>query len=104
MDEKLLELLVAIISLLSIVITRYVIPFIKANTDSEKLSEYQDWAILAVNAAEMIFVGQGLGEQKKTYVVEFLTKQFNDKKIVISSQQMEILIEAAVKQLKLEEN
>ena len=104
MDDRLFELILAIISLLGIIITRYVIPFIKANTDNEKLSEYQDWAVLAVNAAEMIFVGQGLGEQKKAYVVEFLTKQFNEKKIVITKEQMNVLIEAAVKQLKLEEN
>lgn len=104
MEERLFELVLAVISLLGVVITRYVIPYIKANTDNEKLSEYQDWAILAVNAAEMIFAGQGLGEQKKAYVVDFLTKQFNEKKVVITEQQLNILIEAAVKQLKLEEN
>lgn len=102
MEDRLFELILAIIPVLGIIVTRYIIPLIKANIDTEKLSQYEEWAVLAVRAAEMLFSGQGLGEQKKTYVIEFLTKQFNEKKVVITEQQLEILIESAVKQLNLD--
>lgn len=102
MDDRLFELLLAVIPVLGIIVTRYIIPLIKANINTERLAEYEEYAVLAVKAAEMIFSGQGLGEQKKAYVIEFLTNQFNQKKEVITEAQMEVLIEAAVKQLNLD--
>ena len=59
---------------------------------------------MAVKCAEMIFKEQGMGEAKKEYVVNFLNEMFNKNKVVITSEQIEILVEAAVKELKLSEN
>ena len=102
MDNRLLELIVALIGVLGVVITRYVIPYIKANIKTETLAHIEGYVVLAVRAAEMIFAEKGMGEKKKEYVINFLTEQFNKDKIVVTDAQIQVLIEAAVAQLNLD--
>lgn len=102
MDNRLFELILALIPVLGTILTLYIIPLLKERIGNEKLEKCKEWADLAVKAAEMLYVGQGLGEEKKAYVVDFLTKQFNENKIVITEEQLNILIEAAVKELNFE--
>ena len=52
----------------------------------------------------MLFKEQGMGGTKKEYVVNFLNEMFNKNKTVITSEQIEVLVESAVKELKLSEN
>ena len=104
MDERLFQIVLAIIPVLGTIITVFIIPLIKEKIGAEKLAKYEYWADLAVKAAEMLWTETGHGEDKKQYVVEFLTNMFNKKKVVITEEQMNILIESAVKQLKMEEN
>lgn len=103
MNEVLFEIILGVIAILGIVITRIVYPYIKEKIGNEQLIKYEYWASVAVKCAEMIFVGQGMGATKKEYVVNFLDKLFNNKKTVITREQIEILIEAAVKEMKLDE-
>lgn len=103
MDERLFQICLALIPVLGAIITGFVIPFIKEKIGAEKLAKYEYWASLAVKAAEMLWVESGCGADKKQYVVKFLNDMFNKKKIVITEQQIEILVESAVKQMKLEE-
>jgi LL-H family phage holin len=104
MDERLFQIILAIIPILGAVITGFVIPFIKEKIGAERLKKYEHWACLAVKAAEMLWTESGSGADKKQYVVDFLNNMFNKKKVVITEQQIEILIESAVKYMKLEEN
>ncbi len=103
MDERLFQICLALIPVLGAIITGFVIPFIKEKIGAEKLAKYENWANIAVRAAEMLWVESGCGADKKQYVVKFLNDMFNKKKIVITEQQIEILVESAVKQMKLEE-
>ena len=104
MDERLFEVVLALIPVLGVIITYFVVPYIKANIDSVKLSQYKEWATLAVKTAEMLWKETGHGSDKKAYVTDFLNKTFNANGIVITKQQIEILIEAAVKEMKEIEN
>ena len=104
MDERLFQIILAVIPVLGTVLTVYIIPIIKSKIGNENLAKYEYWASLAVKAAEMLWVETGHGEDKKQYVVDFLNNMFNKNKIVITEQQIEILVESAVKQMKLEEN
>ena len=54
------------------------------------------WVSLAVQAAEQIFQGTGMGAQKKTYVIEYLA----GKGIQIDAATLDVLIESAVFELK----
>lgn len=103
MNDKVFELILAIIPVLGVIITGFVIPFIKEKIGSEKLAKYEYWAKTAVNAAEMLFTSSGSGADKKAYVISFLDNMFNKNKTVITEQQIELLIESAVKQMKIEE-
>lgn len=104
MDERIFELIIAIIPVLGVILTSFIIPYFKEQIGNEKLSKYQEWATMGVKAAEMIFSESGMGAEKKEYVVKFLTEQFNKNKVVITEQQLEILIESAVKAMKETEN
>lgn len=104
MDEKIFDLILLLIPIIGTILTTYIIPLIKEWIGNEKLAKYEEWTSMAVRAAEMIFSESGMGEKKKAYVIEFLTDMFNKNKVVITDEQMQILIEACVKQMKLEEN
>lgn len=100
MDNRLFEIILALIPVLGAIITYFIIPYIKTNMDSAKLAQYKEWATLAVKSAEMLWRETGHGEDKKTYVVNFLTEMFNSRKITITEEQMNVLIESAVKEMK----
>lgn len=104
MDERLFQIILALIPILGAIITGFIIPFIKEKIGAERLAKYEYWAELAVKAAEMLWIESGSGKEKKQYVVDFLNNMFNKNKVVITEQQIEILVESAVKQMKLEEN
>lgn len=93
--DILLEVLKLVVMLASMLITSYVIPWIKANTDSKKLQTVFDWVEQGVHAAEQMY-GAKTGVQKKRCVTEFLQKIIKAKKINVSDQELEMLIEAAV--------
>ena len=104
MDQRIFDLIIAIIPVLGVILTSFIIPYFKEQIGNEKLNKYQEWANMAVKAAEMIFTESGMGAEKKEYVVKFLTEQFNKNKVVITEEQMNILIESAVKMMKETEN
>lgn len=99
MNENLFQVILTLISVFGAIVTYFIIPYIKTNIDSVKLSQYKEWATLAVKTAEMLWKETGHGEDKKAYVVDFLTNMFNSKKVVITKEQMNVLIESAVQEL-----
>ena len=83
-----------------LVLTRYVLPWVKSKADSEKVAQ---WAYKAVLMAQQTVKATD-GEAKKAIVTQFLKELLQEKNIALSDTQIEILIEAAVKQMKLQEN
>ena len=86
----------AVFALVAAIITAIVIPWIKSKTTKEQQEEIKQWVKIAVAAAEQIFVGQGRGEEKKQWVLEFLSK-YNLK---VDLDAIDAMIEAAVWELK----
>ena len=103
MDDTLFKIILGLISILGTVITCIIVPYIKEKLGNEKLAKYEYWVSMSVSAAEMIFKEQGMGKTKKEYVVNFLNDMFNKDEIVITKEEIEILVESAVKELKLNE-
>ena len=103
MDDRLLQIILAVIPVLCTILTVYIVPYIKAKIGTENLSKYEYWVNIAVKAAEMIWTETGHGTDKKQYVIEFMNNMFNSKKIVITEEQINLLIESAVKNMKIEE-
>ena len=104
MNDIVFQIVLGAISIMGAILTGIVVPFVKEKIGNEKLAKYEQWASMAVECAEMLFKEQGMGEQKKQYVVDFLNKMFNKNKVVITPEQIEVLVEAAVKSMKLEES
>lgn len=75
MTIDLTDIIVALIGLLSAVITAFVIPWLKTKLDANKWAELVDVAGVAVNAAEQLFKGSGRGDEKLAYVLNYLNEQ-----------------------------
>lgn len=91
------ELLQAIITLVSVVITTFVIPLIRKKLSQERLEELQKWTAIAVRSAEQLY-GSKTGQEKKDYVVAFLLS----KGIVFDVDEVTALIESEVYRLTQE--
>ena len=88
-------ILEAVVSLIAVVITVIVIPYIKSKTTVEQQQEISAWVKIAVSAAEQIYKGVGRGEEKKEYVLNWLA----EKGIKIDANELDAMIESAVFEL-----
>lgn len=86
-----------IIPVLGIIITFIIIPFIIEKTTKEQRDTIIAWVTIAVSAAEQMKDAGLLEMPKKEYVVEFI----NQKGFKISMEELDLIIEAAVKELNL---
>lgn len=85
----------AVLTLIGVIITAAVVPWIKSKTNEQQQEEIKQWVKIAVAAAEQIFKGQGRGEEKKQWVLEFLSK-YNLK---VDMDAIDAMIESAVFEL-----
>jgi hypothetical protein len=88
----------AIITLVSLVLTGIIIPYIRQRIGEEKAENLKKWVSVGVKAAEQLY-GSKTGQQKKEYVVSFLLS----KGIVVDVDEVEALIEAEVYKLTSKE-
>ena len=93
------EILKIVLSILSVLVGYFLIPFLKRKAEQLKLSMDSDqrknlmfWTTLAVKMAESIYVEKGQGLVKKEYVVEFLNKNG----IKFTEEQLDFLVESVV--------
>ena len=100
MNENLFNVIISLIPVLGTIITSFLIPCIRVHINTARLSQYKEWAMLAVKAADMLWKETGHGSDKKAYAVEFLNNLFNTKKTTITEEQLNVLIESAVKEMK----
>lgn len=100
MRDIILELLKLTIMIATLVITRYVVPWIKAKTEGETISLICDWTAQAVLAAEQTH-GAGTGTEKKRIVREFIQKILAQKGVELTDEEIDTMIEAAVKQIQM---
>lgn len=91
-------IIVALIGLLSTVLTVVVVPYFKSKTTESQRENIYFWAKIAVAAAEQIYKESGRGAEKKEYVKQFLAEHG----IILDEDQIDVVIESAVLQLKNE--
>lgn len=90
------QVIVAVLSLMLSLVSAFLIPYIKEKVTAEQFATIKLWVQVAVQAAEMLYVGSGRGEEKKQYVLDFL----KSKGFTLNMEEIENLIEAAVLELK----
>ena len=83
-----------VLSILSMIASYYIIPWLKEKLTAEKLERLVKLVKIAVEAAEQIY-GSGEGQKKKEYVVSFLLS----KGIVFDVDEINTIIESSVLQL-----
>ncbi len=77
----------AIISLLAVVVTYYLVPYLKTLWTAQEQSAIDYWIGIAISAAEQIF-GSGEGQAKLEYVVQYLA----DKGLSVSTEEIEAAV------------
>lgn len=87
----------AVIALVAVIITSFVIPYIRKRVSAEDLEEFHGWVEIAVAAAEQLYSATA-GEEKKLYVVNYLLS----KGYTVNAADLENAIEAAVLKLHAE--
>ena len=88
----------ALITLIGLLLTTFLIPWIKLKVSTEKLEEIRKWTSVGVKAAEMIYKESGMGEAKKNYV----RKVLEGKGYKLDVDTVDALIEATVREMQQE--
>lgn len=102
MSSILFEVLKVVLIVAVTVMIRYVVPMIKSSTSSAALDVAATLVEGAVMAAQQTMKGS-TGEEKKAAVLENLDTLLSQRKITLTAEELEILIEAAVKAMKISE-
>lgn len=82
----------AVAALICAIISAILVPYIRSKTTKEQQNEILQWVKIAVAAAEQLFTGPGRGEEKKAYVLDWLTSHG----LRVDEGKLDALIEAAV--------
>lgn len=103
MDEIIFEVIKVIVMIAVLVVARYLVPWIKEKIGADKLAQIEKWTKYAVEMAQQVHWTE-TGEDKKAIVTKFLKEMLTAKNIALSDEQLDVLIEAAVKEMKIAEN
>ena len=98
MRDILLEALKLALMITSLVITRYVVPWLKAKTENAVMQSVIDWTFQSVQAAEQAHNALP-GPERKAIVTKFIKEVLQQKNITLSDEEIDMLIEAAVGQM-----
>lgn len=94
------EIIVKIIfSIVLILVSTYLIPYLKTLRDDVRWQKLINMVEAAVNAAEQTIKEPGSGKEKKEMVVKFVTKWMEEQGISVTEDEVDALIEAAVKKM-----
>lgn len=102
MDDLLFEILKLVVTIAVIVFARYALPAIKSLTSSTCIATAEKVVSDAVLYAQQV-MKDSTGEEKKTVVTEIVEKILTDINVSMSDEQVDVLIEAAVKTMKMTE-
>ena len=102
MSEFIFETMKLLVMIAALFATRYLIPLLKEKINAEQLADIEKWAKFAVLKAQQVMWAK-TGKEKKQYVTEFIEDILSYSSLFLTSEQIDILIESAVKQMKIEE-
>lgn len=102
MTDIIFEIIKLLVMAMAFISTTYLIPFLRDKVGAEKLANIEKWTKFAVLKAQQVMWAES-GKEKKQYVMEFLRQIVDTYGLYLTSEQIDILIESAVKQMKIEE-
>lgn len=92
-----------VVGILFAIITRYLVPYLKTLRDDARWKRLIDMVETAVLAAEQTVKDPKSGPEKKEMVLKFVSDWFVKQGIDVTAEELDKLIEAAVKKMKDEE-
>lgn len=102
MNDTVFKILELVIMVCSFLISAFLIPWLKNKLGADKVALIEQWVNKAVLSAQQTMWDQ-TGEDRKKSVVDFVHKMCTKHNIEITDEQIDILIQAAVKQMKIDE-
>lgn len=102
-NEIIRYIIEAALVIIFIIMSRYLVPLIKSKIGNDKFTELAEWVKFAVLTAEQVLTAS-TGEQKKEYVISFIDELLEENKINITAEQLDVLIESAVKEMNIAQN
>lgn len=102
MSEIVFKAIELIIMVCAMLLTRYLVPYIRQSIGSDRIDTAAQWIKCAVLFAQQTMWAQS-GADRKKYVSEFITDLCEKYKIPLTEEQIDVLIEAAVKEMKIED-
>lgn len=102
MNEMIFEILKLIVMIAVFIVACYLIPWVRGKIGQDKLDEITRWVNAAVLMAQQVYFAK-TGAERKAIVVDLLKNILIAKNISISDEQLDMLIEAAVKAMRIEE-
>lgn len=103
MSDMVFELVKVAVMLVALLAARYIIPWIRDRMGADQLELVTSWVRSAVLYAQQTMWAE-TGAERKAVVTELLKELLTAKNISLTDEQLDILIEAAVKEMKINEN
>ena len=97
-----LQIIQVLISVAVFVITRYLVPAIREWMRGTQLEQIVAWTGQAVLAVEQMYSSY-TGKERKVIVTQFLRQMLLHKNITLSDEELDMLIEAAVKEMNMKD-
>lgn len=99
-NELFVKVCISIITILSALITTFVIPFIKSKISQQNLDKLIEYTKIAVRCAEQIYTPEQWKE-KKQYVMDYLLSFVNYRlNIKIKEEDLDVIVEGIVNEVK----
>ena len=92
-------LIKAIVTAISIILTTFVVPWLKSKIDDDKLVKLENYCSLAIRCAEQIYTTEEY-QQKKAYVLDYISNKAEEIGIDATAEDLENIIEGLVNEIK----
>lgn len=103
MNIDITQIIVAVIGLISLIITSVIVPWIKSKTSSSQWQTIESWVSTAVEAAEVIYQGAGKKKKKREYVLNMVQELCNKNGIKFDTDIVRMALENAWKSMTTNE-
>ena len=97
--ELITKLVEAVVTVVIVLISAYVIPWLKGKIGDDKYATIVEFAEIVVRSAEKIYTLEEWA-QKKRYAVEMVQKKAEELGITITTEEINAIIEGAVQAVK----
>lgn len=95
MNDILFTVVQCVVLVLSVIVSRYLIPLVKTKLMKYQHEEIYNIALEGVRGVEQV-IGGGKGKEKKEKVIKYVLSYAHNRGINITSEQIDLLIESAV--------